>query len=47
LKTNENHSFQKDYKDITLTANPIVPSPKTATVDPCWTLQIFQADPTP
>jgi hypothetical protein len=29
------------------TASPIVPKPKTATVDDLWTLAIFQADPTP
>lgn len=32
---------------VALTANPIVPRPKTATVDPWCTLQIFHADPTP
>jgi hypothetical protein len=31
----------------TLTANPIVPNPKTATVDPGVTFAIFQADPIP
>jgi hypothetical protein len=29
------------------TASPIVPKPKTATVDDLWTLAMFQADPTP
>jgi hypothetical protein len=29
------------------TANPIVPNPKTATVDPGVTFAIFHADPIP
>lgn len=34
-------------KNCDFTANPIEPSPKITTVDPCSTLAVSQAAPTP
>jgi hypothetical protein len=46
----KSHHPKQNRKIVSIesrTASPIVPKPKTATVDDLWTLAIFQADPTP